>query len=157
LVVDPSRWGDPNQLPADVPRLFVGSDDAPGLKPSPRLLCPPADDTGLQQLIDQGWSRDALVVAYARGEVAELVRGLQQFARGLANDPPTRHVARLNPGAFAEFLANSAPGDVEALWEHAAAIFLEAHQGDRWAAFATREFDVALASIGLTASPAWKP
>jgi len=157
LIVDPSRWDDPNQLPADVPRLFIGSDDSPGHQPSPRLLCPPADDAGLQQLVDQGWSRDALVVAYARGEVAELVGGLQQFAGRLANDPATRHVGRLNPGAFAEFLANSAPGNVEALLEHAAAIFMEAHQGDRWAAFASRDFDVALASIGLTPSPAWKP
>lgn len=157
LVVDPCRWDAPNQLPADLPLLWAENDDASGNVPSPRLLCLAPDDPRLQQLVDRGWSRDALIAVYAKGEAEELIDGLQHFAVGLANDPAARHVDRLNPGMLADYLANSAPEDVEALFGHAAAIFLEAHQGDRWAAFSTRDFDVALQAIGVTPAPAWKP
>jgi pSer/pThr/pTyr-binding forkhead associated (FHA) protein len=156
LVVDPSRWDDPNQLPADLPLLWADNGNAPENAPSPRLLCLAPDDPRLQQTVEQGWSRDALIAVYAKGEVEKLIDELQRFARGLANDPAARHVARLNPGMLADYLANSAPNDVASLLEHAAAIFLEAHQGERWAAFSTREFDVVLQAIGLTPAPAWK-
>jgi len=123
---------------------------------SPRLLCLAADDKRLEQLVDGSWSRDASVCVYTRGAIEELVPALQQFARRQMKLPAGNQLARLTPASLAHFLANSPPDAVASLLEHADAVFLETHQGDRWAVFSSRDFGTALQMIGLEPTPPWR-
>jgi hypothetical protein len=156
LVVDPTRLADAEPLPADLPGLLSENSDGMKRPPAPRLWCLPPDDPRLEQFVQQNWARDAVVCVYPRSDAEDLIGGLQHFARCLAADPANRRVARLTPGALADFLANSAADQVAPLWQHVVAMFFEVHQGDRWALFSDREFEALLRRIGLTPAPLWQ-
>jgi pSer/pThr/pTyr-binding forkhead associated (FHA) protein len=156
LVIDPTRLDEESLVPPDSPLLLVESEEAETHPTSPQLLCLAADDKRLEQLIDRCWSRDALICAYTRGEVEELVQGLQRFARHEAETPAGMELARLAPTALADFLANSAPDAVAPWLQSVDAVFLEVHQGDRWAAFSGPDFGTALQLIGVDPAPGWK-
>ena len=84
---------------------------------------------------------------------------MQAFVRQKATGPLkilASQVDYYRPSHLIELLANGDAEEMKCFVGSATAIFTEIHGGDRWAIFASREFEMILRSCGMTETPTWK-
>ena len=104
-------------------------------------------------LLRARWGSDETWMVFSRVPLAEVQRS---FLNARQSDDQARdHLAELSPTRLTEFLANRSSEIVFRLMAKIDAIFIEVHQGERWAFFGRRDLERNLQHVGLVKRHRW--